>query len=85
MVVVCQVNWRIALKKILACANYIWLRVTPPVVHLLYAVSFFGNSPVAGRGKSLFLIGTLAAHFAYIILRTVAFDHPPITTVFEIT
>lgn len=34
--------------------------------------------------KRLFLFITLITHVIYIILRTVAFNHPPITTVFEI-
>jgi ABC-type transport system involved in cytochrome c biogenesis permease subunit len=50
----------------------------------LYGVSFFGNSPLADRLKSPFLFLTLLTHLAYVALRTVAFDHPPITTVFEI-
>jgi ABC-type transport system involved in cytochrome c biogenesis permease subunit len=34
--------------------------------------------------KRVFLFITLLLHIIYIILRIVAFDHPPITTVFEI-
>jgi ABC-type uncharacterized transport system permease subunit len=54
------------------------------VLVTFYAISFFGSSSTADRFKSPLLMGTLVAHLAYITLRTIAFDHPPITTVFEI-
>jgi ABC-type transport system involved in cytochrome c biogenesis permease subunit len=50
----------------------------------LYAASFFLNNQIAGRIKSGFLIATVVLHLMYLVLRTIAFDHPPITTVFEI-
>ncbi len=50
----------------------------------VYAVSFFGAIPFVDKFKSLFLILTVILHLVYIGLRTAAFDHPPITTVFEI-
>ena len=50
----------------------------------LYAVAFFGNNPFSERYKSSFLVATVAIHILYLTFRTVAFDHPPITTVFEI-
>jgi ABC-type transport system involved in cytochrome c biogenesis permease subunit len=50
----------------------------------LYAVSFFGGQPWAARLKTPMLITTVLAHIGYLALRTAAFDHPPITTVFEI-
>ncbi len=34
--------------------------------------------------KRIFLFITLLLHLVYIVLRTVAFDHPPITNIFEI-
>ncbi len=49
----------------------------------LYALSFFGNGRV-DRVKLPLLLITLLAHLAYLSLRTIAFDHPPITSVFEI-
>jgi ABC-type transport system involved in cytochrome c biogenesis permease subunit len=51
---------------------------------ILYGMSFFGASPFADRAKTPVLVVTLVAHLVYIVLRTIAFDHPPITTVFEI-
>ncbi len=50
----------------------------------LYAASFFLNNQVAGKLKSGFLMATVVLHLTYLVLRTIAFDHPPITTVFEI-
>ncbi len=65
------------------------LQLLLPVLYgglvLLYAVSFFG---VGGAGverlKSPFLSTTVLVHLLYLVLRTIAFDHPPITSVFEI-
>jgi len=53
-------------------------------VVLLYAFAFFGSDGRAERLKTLFLNATVVLHLIYIALRTVAFDHPPITTVYEI-
>jgi ABC-type transport system involved in cytochrome c biogenesis permease subunit len=36
------------------------------------------------NSKRLFLFITLLLHSIYLILRVIAFDHPPITNVFEI-
>lgn len=54
------------------------------VVVGMYAASFFGSNPFFGRFKTPALFFTLICHVVYIVVRTVAFDHPPITTVFEI-
>ena len=54
------------------------------VVVTLYGLSFFANAPQLDRVKSRVLAATLIAHLLYIALRTAAFDHPPVTTVFEI-
>ena len=62
--------------------------VLMPIMYLglvvLYALAFFGGNPGAEQRKSLVLVVAIIIHLAYLILRTVAFDHPPITTVFEI-
>lgn len=64
------------------------LVVLTPILYaclvVLYGLSFFGNYPVADRLKSRILYVTLVVHLGYVALRTIAFDHPPITTVFEI-
>lgn len=49
-----------------------------------YAKSFFSNSKSAGQLKTPLLIVLIAAHGAYLILRTIQFEHPPMTNVFEI-
>ena len=50
----------------------------------LYAVSFFGHGAALGPLKTRALLFTIGAHLTYVLLRTVVFDHPPVTTVFEI-
>jgi ABC-type uncharacterized transport system permease subunit len=50
----------------------------------LYAVSFFGALPSVERLKRPALLGTILIHLAYLFARTATFDHPPITSVFEI-
>ena len=50
----------------------------------VYAVTFFGNSIPLERLKRPLLVALVLVHFVYLNLRTFAFEHPPITTVFEI-
>ena len=50
----------------------------------LYGVSFFGHGAALGPLKTRALLFTIGTHLTYVLLRTVAFDHPPVTTVFEI-
>jgi ABC-type uncharacterized transport system permease subunit len=54
------------------------------VLCLLYGLAFFGNSSFASTMRTPVLLFTVVLHFVYLVFRTVAFDHPPITTVFEI-
>lgn len=49
-----------------------------------YANAFFKNSPQAKKLKTPLLGVTLVCHAVYLLVRTVQFDHPPITTIFEI-
>jgi len=51
---------------------------------ILYGLSFFRSIPLADRWKSPLLHVSVLFHIGYILLRTAAFDHPPVTTVFEI-
>lgn len=57
------------------------LVVVMPVLYAglvgVYAVSFFGNSTGFDRYKTPLLLITVAIHSIYILVRTVAFDHPP--------
>ena len=64
------------------------LNVALPVLYgglvILYAVSFFGATTALERFKTPSILVTLGLHVLYLVLRTIAFDHPPITSVFEI-
>jgi ABC-type transport system involved in cytochrome c biogenesis permease subunit len=51
---------------------------------VMYGVSFFGNAPGTDRLRTRLLILTVLLHVLYLALRTVEFDHPPVTTVYEI-
>jgi ABC-type transport system involved in cytochrome c biogenesis permease subunit len=51
---------------------------------ILYGVSFFKGSLWADRIKTSALIAAIVCHLLYILVRTAAFDHLPVTTVFEI-
>jgi ABC-type transport system involved in cytochrome c biogenesis permease subunit len=51
---------------------------------VLYGMSFFTGSVWATRIKTQTLLVVVILHFLYILARTAAFDHPPVTTVFEI-
>ncbi len=50
----------------------------------VYGITFFRNAPRLEEFKRPYIIGVLMLHLVYLGLRTAAFDHPPITTVFEI-
>ena len=64
------------------------LVVVMPLVYAglvgLYGISFFKGSIWAGNIKSRVLLSVVVLHLLYIFARTAAFDHPPVTTVFEI-
>jgi ABC-type transport system involved in cytochrome c biogenesis permease subunit len=49
-----------------------------------YGLSFFRSTPSADRIKTPLLLITLLVHILYLIFRTILFNHPPITTPFEI-
>jgi ABC-type transport system involved in cytochrome c biogenesis permease subunit len=49
-----------------------------------YAQAFFADFPPAKKLKTPLLIIALTGHLTYIVLRTILFAHPPITTIFEI-
>jgi len=50
----------------------------------VYGRSFFGGSQRADRLQTPTLFTVVLLHVLYILLRTAAFDHAPVTTVFEI-
>jgi HemX protein len=49
-----------------------------------YGKAFFADQLWAKRAKTPLLICTLAFHVLYLAVRTILFQHPPVTTVFEI-
>lgn len=54
------------------------------VIVWLYGKAFFSDTVWAKKVKSDLLLLIIGLHFGYLLLRTVAFDHPPVTTIFEI-
>lgn len=54
------------------------------IVVWTYGKAFYGNLPWARTLRTHLLQSTLALHFLFIIARTIEFQHPPVTTVFEI-
>jgi ABC-type transport system involved in cytochrome c biogenesis permease subunit len=50
----------------------------------VYALCFFGDAPRLDRVRTPLIWITLVLHISYLAARTIAFDHPPITSVFEI-
>jgi HemX protein len=49
-----------------------------------YGKAFFSDQSWAKRAKTPLLISTLTFHVLYLTVRTITFQHPPVTTVFEI-
>jgi HemX protein len=64
------------------------IKILLPVIYFIdvwtYGKAFFKSSKTAEKWKSPLLYFTVALHLLYLLLRTVAFSHPPITKVFEI-
>lgn len=54
------------------------------ITFIVYLYDFQREDKSLSNSKRLFLFITLCTHLLYIILRTIEFDHPPITNVFEI-
>jgi HemX protein len=65
-----------------------FLNVLLPILYIvtfaIYSYDFMKGEKKFTHSKRLFLFLTLLAHSIYLIIRTVFFDHPPITNVFEI-
>lgn len=64
------------------------LTITLPVLYLaaawIYGEAFFRDTESAKKLKTPSLLIILVLHFFYLLARMIQFDHPPITTVFEI-
>ncbi|MBI1806654.1 MAG: cytochrome c biogenesis protein CcsA [Ignavibacteria bacterium] len=50
----------------------------------VYGKAFFSGSKGAESAKAPLLLTTASLHAGYVIIRTIVFSHPPITSVFEI-
>ncbi|MBK7266723.1 MAG: cytochrome c biogenesis protein CcsA [Ignavibacteriales bacterium] len=53
-------------------------------VFAVYLTDFYKDKPALHNIKRIFLFVTLIIHTIYLVLWTIHFDHPPITTKFEI-
>jgi ABC-type uncharacterized transport system permease subunit len=51
---------------------------------VVYGIAFFSSAPALDKFKHPALIVVIVLHFLYLGGRTVLFDHPPITSLFEI-
>ncbi len=64
------------------------LNIALPVLYLAivwaYGKAFFSDSEWAKRLKTKLLIAVVLVHVVYLLGRTIAFSHPPATTIFEI-
>jgi ABC-type uncharacterized transport system permease subunit len=54
------------------------------VLVVIYGIAFFRSALRLERARHPVLIAVIVLHFVYLTARTIAFDHPPITSVFEI-
>lgn len=65
-----------------------FINILLPLFYLLtlviYTYDFLKGEKKLFNSKRLFLFFTLIVHTIYLLFRTVEFDHPPITNVFEI-
>ncbi|MCX6133334.1 MAG: cytochrome c biogenesis protein CcsA [Ignavibacteriales bacterium] len=64
------------------------LNIVLPLVYFAlvwtYGKAFFSDEVWARKLKSKLLLGALLLHCTYLILRTIAFSHPPVTSIGEI-
>ncbi len=71
------------MKAVIDTLNF-FLPIFYIVTFGFYFYDFMKSGKKFFNSKRLFLFLTLLIHFCYLIFRTVYFDHPPITNVFEI-
>jgi len=71
-------------SKVLVYALQIALPILYAGLVTLYALSFFWSVRAVDSVRIPALVGVIAAHLVYLVVRTLTFDHPPITSVFEI-
>lgn len=65
-----------------------FLNIILPFAYLftftVYAIDFINEKRILANSKRIFLFITLIIHLFYLIIRTIEFDHTPITNKFEI-
>lgn len=65
-----------------------FLNIVLPVLYLftfgVYAYDFFAEKNLLTNAKRIFLFITLSVHIFYLLMRTIEYDHTPITSKFEI-
>jgi ABC-type transport system involved in cytochrome c biogenesis permease subunit len=54
------------------------------ITFIIYSFDFWRGEKRFANSKRVFLFITLLLHLVYLLIRTVQFNHPPITNVFEI-
>ena len=64
------------------------INILLPLLYLaafgIYLFDFYSNKQYLHNSKRVFLFVTLLTHGFYLLVRTIEFNHPPITTKFEI-
>jgi HemX protein len=64
------------------------LNIALPVFYFavvwVYGKAFFADLSWAKRVKSEFLLALIGVHLMYLLLRTITFNHPPVTSIAEI-
>ncbi len=71
------------MKPLIAVVN-ILLPILYIITFIVYSYDFMKGGKKFVNSKRLFLFLTVIFHFFYLLIRTIAFNHPPITNVFEI-
>lgn len=71
------------MKAFIDLLNF-FLPVLYIITFIIYSYDFAKGDNRYANSKRLFLFITLLLHICYLLLRTIKFDHPPITNVFEI-
>lgn len=65
-----------------------YLRIVVPILYgivvFVYGLAFFRQVPWADRLEGPLVLLVLLAHLLYLVARYIAYNHPPITNVFEV-
>jgi ABC-type uncharacterized transport system permease subunit len=71
------------MKPLIAVVN-ILLPILYVIAFIIYSYDFMKGGKKFSNSKRLFLFFAVIFHFFYLLIRTIEFNHPPITNVFEI-